>query len=580
MEHHVTFVTSYLRVYNEEYDFSKTFEKRLVLFKKVVELGLHICVFTSPEFEHIFREIALHNNNVCILQILDVEDLWFAQKAKQMTKEMNIEWKLPEKRSRIKDTCNYMLLMHAKVDFMKRAIDANPFHHQVFAWFDFSLPYVFKDPERTLIEMKNHSAREYPAAFLVMPGCWTIPTGPFTKENFLKDQICWRFCGGFFMGDKESILSFYETSIAYFDIFLFAIEYHIVWEVNYWAWLEANGHIHPLWYPADHNDSIIDIPYSLYVKSLINHANQVITYSYPAIEDPHGDRFFPSSASYIYDEIREKHILNTRYVNYFYKDNWDCIFFNEHRQIRTVNVCSELNTTTFEPIEYDIVMNDETNLKPNQHAFSLGLEDIRLYKENNQIMFIASNVHYHSYGKNRMIVGEYDYEENLCKNMQIIHMQWDSECEKNWVPLPSTTTTYFIYKFSPYTVGYLNKNDNNQLIYLHKLPEKSFKHKLLNRFRGSSSFIHYDDNHWIGVVHYSERTVPPTYYHCLLLINKQTKNPIIFSDPFKFGSQPIEFCIGFSMQREKYFFWISQMDRDPKLLTVDKDNIPLNNKCY
>jgi hypothetical protein len=34
----------------------------------------------------------------------------------------------------------------------------------------------------------------------------------------------------------------------------------LVWEVNYWAWLEAEGYISPIWYLADHNDTIINIP--------------------------------------------------------------------------------------------------------------------------------------------------------------------------------------------------------------------------------------------------------------------------------------------------------------------------------
>jgi hypothetical protein len=89
-----------------------------------------------------------------------------------------------------------------------------------------------------------------------MPGCWN-----FKCENIeaLKDSICWRFCGGFFMGDKNSLTSFYHVSISHFEEFL-KISEKLVWEVNYWAWLEASGYISPIWYLADHNDTIIDIP--------------------------------------------------------------------------------------------------------------------------------------------------------------------------------------------------------------------------------------------------------------------------------------------------------------------------------
>lgn len=79
------------------------------------------------------------------------------------------------------------------------------------------------------------------------------------KCRFLKDYICWRFCGGFFIGDKNSLLSFYDVSIARFEEFL-NLTKKLVWEVNYWAWLELMGYISPVWYLADHNDSIINIP--------------------------------------------------------------------------------------------------------------------------------------------------------------------------------------------------------------------------------------------------------------------------------------------------------------------------------
>jgi hypothetical protein len=40
----------------------------------------------------------------------------------------------------------------------------------------------------------------------------------------------------------------------------------IVWEVNYWAWLENLGLISPTWYLANHNDTIVNIPYTPIVE--------------------------------------------------------------------------------------------------------------------------------------------------------------------------------------------------------------------------------------------------------------------------------------------------------------------------
>ena len=42
MANKVTFVTSYLKIYDSDYDETKTFEKRLELFMKIVELNINI----------------------------------------------------------------------------------------------------------------------------------------------------------------------------------------------------------------------------------------------------------------------------------------------------------------------------------------------------------------------------------------------------------------------------------------------------------------------------------------------------------------------------------------------------------
>ena len=110
--------------------------------------------------------------------------------------------------------------------------------------------------------------------------------------------------------------------------------------------------------------------------------------------------------------------------------------------------------------------------------------------------------------------------------------------------------------------------------------ENKFNNEFINKFRGSTSFIEYNDENLIGLVHYSIPDRPPTYYHCIVLIDKTTLLPVIYSDPFKFGDKPIEFCIGFTIYENKYLFWISQMDREPLLIKIDIDNIPILNQIY
>jgi hypothetical protein len=253
MANNITFVTAYLKVYDSDYDESRTFEKRLDFFMKIVELNINICLFVSPEYKEDFELISTKHTNLNIIEVLSIEDL---EVTKLGNKNANL-LVLPDRRNNVKDTSNYMFLMNSKIEFIKKTIDVNPFDNEYFCWFDFSLPYIFKQLENSILKLKTYSETNFISEpFIVMPGCWNFKVG---NKDVLKDSICWRFCGGFFMGDKNSLLSFYDVSISHFEEFL-NLTGKIVWEVNYWTWLEAHGYISPIWYQADHNDSIINIP--------------------------------------------------------------------------------------------------------------------------------------------------------------------------------------------------------------------------------------------------------------------------------------------------------------------------------
>jgi len=561
-KNNVTFVTSYFKIYENDYDIEKIFEKRLELFLKLAITGINICIFITPEFQDIFTEICKKYTNIKVIDIYPKNDLKFSKKYFPEIEN----YQLPNKRSYVKDTEYYMSLMNSKIDFVNETIKLNPFSSKYFCWFDFSLPYIFKNIDETIKKIKLISQRNYIDSFLTMPGCWNLKVHDIM---FIKTNICWRFCGGFFMGDKNSLMDFYNLSYNNYSEFL-NLTKTILWEVNYWAWLESYKNFKPMHYSADHNDSIINIPRHIYTIKIGDFADEIIIYKYPKIESD--DSFFPSSASYIYDNINKKHIINTRYVNYYYKDNWDCDFFNPTRQIKTINVNSELDTN-FQPTSFNIVGINETGLVNNYAAFSLGLEDIRLYSQNGNIKFIASNVNYIPNLKNRMIIG--DYSNNVCSNCKIVNMIWDSNCEKNWSPIQfnKNEKQLFIYKWSPYQLGFVDE-ENNLQIYI----EKQFDDNIINKFRGSAPFIEKDEDTLIGLVHYSVPNVPPIYYHSLVLIDKNTLLPIMYSDPFKFYERAIEFCIGFTIYEDKYLFWISQMDREPLLLKININKIPIVNK--
>lgn len=247
-----TFVTAYLKVYDEEYDMLRTFENRLKHFMLLLELGINICIFIEPELQSKFNELELKYNNLKVIQSIKIQQLELYKIGEENSQLCN----LPANRNELKDTKNYLFLMLAKLEFLKKTIDLNPYNSDYFCWFDFSLPYIFKDMNNTLLKIKNISNTEFKEDFIYLPGCWNFK---INNLDYLANNIVWRFCGGFLLGDKRSLIHFYIISHDYFLSFLNQTR-TLVWEVNYWAWLENLGLISPIWYLADHNDSIVNIP--------------------------------------------------------------------------------------------------------------------------------------------------------------------------------------------------------------------------------------------------------------------------------------------------------------------------------
>jgi hypothetical protein len=193
------------------------------------------------------------NANVHMV-ILNFDDLYITQMTRRVGSLV-----LPGQRCMKKDTTEFMMLMHAKIELMIKAIEINPFGTDYFAWMDFSLGYIFKTPEQSIQKLQQLSRAIFQPKLFVIPGCWE--KGVFLNQMW--DRILWRFCGGFFIADKESLLYLYEMYMDWYPILLQDSK-KMTWETNVWAWLEQEKGWTPDWFLADHNDSMIDIPRKFY----------------------------------------------------------------------------------------------------------------------------------------------------------------------------------------------------------------------------------------------------------------------------------------------------------------------------
>jgi len=562
----ITFVTSFVDIYESTFE-DKTVEWRFNKFKDIAETGIQICVYVSPECYVRLAEFIQPYKNVRIMKQFRILDTLAAKACD------GVEYSLPDRRNRPKDVPEYMHLINSKTEFMYDAIQKNPWGSTHFAWIDFSISYVFHKKPETLEYLKILAKRTFIAEpFLIIPGCWDKL--PPVEVSQIAEGVYWRFCGGFLLGDAGSIVEFYNLYNQFYPVFL-RTHKKLVWEVNFWGWLEANYDWRPRWYRADHNDEIIKTPVDIYTVCMKD-VLSIKTYPYPKIET-----YEPMQASYIY--YNGKHILNTRYVNYWYWDSGHCHIKHPEDFIISKNLYSQLDPDTLMPISINdkefSEMRDETVGLVSKRCYFYGLEDIRLYEHGGKLKFIATNIDYSPIGSNRMIVGEYHPETLSYSNCRITEPPYESWCEKNWIPIKAPlleqpqeddTAEYFIYKWFPMEIGRLDPETYKlNIVVSHPILAPEF-----HRARGSTRFID-NGEYLVGLVHLSECTLPRRYYHIMVALDRETLRPIKYSETFSFLHIGIEFCIGFDIRGSEYVFWISTWDRNPMMVRIPIDKIPL-----
>ena len=254
----ITFVTCYVNIYVNEPFQHKNAPWRIEQFEYIASQGVNIIVYGDDTTMPYLEESAIKYPNV---KILNMDIPYQDTPIYNMCKDPYL--KMPERRLPQKDTFEYMSLMHAKIEFMYDAILKNPYFSRYFAWMDFSMAYLFGNKGYSLELLKNIALNcNFKTPIMAVPGCWQ-PIPP-NNSSAIVNNIHWRFCGSFFLGDIHSILKFHRIYRQEYPRFL-ETEGRLVWEVNLWAWLEANTDWNPDWYASDHNDRIIQMPPEFYV---------------------------------------------------------------------------------------------------------------------------------------------------------------------------------------------------------------------------------------------------------------------------------------------------------------------------
>lgn len=237
-----TLVTGFINLYNYDNDYSlKSFQTYLEKSKPLLELPLNKIIFLEKNTLEYIDSKFINNYNTFIPFEKEEIVYW---KYRDSIKNC----KLPKFRNINKDTHDYILIQLQKTEWIKKAIELNPYESSQFAWIDFGIFHIINNIDIFNTVCNNITNKYYNS--IRIPGCWNLSYNYDVYNN-----IAWYFCGGFFGGDKEYLVKFANLV---FNKTLELIKKNIlIWEVNIWylVYLE-NKHLFD-WYYGDHNISML-----------------------------------------------------------------------------------------------------------------------------------------------------------------------------------------------------------------------------------------------------------------------------------------------------------------------------------
>jgi hypothetical protein len=148
-----------------------------------------------------------------------------------------------------KDTIEYMYVQCSKTEWVKTAIEINPYDSEQFVWVDFGIYHIMNNDENLFIQViSNLNNKSYENIRVASGTCYNIET--------IYTHIQWFFLGGFFGGHKDRLIEF-ANLMKEKCIDIITNQKTIIWEVNIWflIYLENNDLFNR--YIANHNESML-----------------------------------------------------------------------------------------------------------------------------------------------------------------------------------------------------------------------------------------------------------------------------------------------------------------------------------
>lgn len=240
-----TLVTAFVAGANERND--RGIDDYIRYGKKLLESPINKVVF----FDDSLIGLLPNYPNTIIIPIKKEEMYLYEYKNKITNFSVNTQ--TPEK-----DSLEYMFLMCNKTEFIRKAIELNPFQTDQFVWVDFGINHMIKNSNKTfqslIVAMENKRYENVRIASIWGPEMHNIIINTF-RINPYKD-IMWYFAGSIFGGESKSLIKFADLTKKQ-CIKIIEERKTLMWEVNVWFLLYLeNPELFSL-YNCDHNESIL-----------------------------------------------------------------------------------------------------------------------------------------------------------------------------------------------------------------------------------------------------------------------------------------------------------------------------------
>jgi len=221
--------------------------------KKLMSAPVNKIIFFDESFiEKCPREY--FNDNTIIIPVKKEDNYLYNYKDK--ITEFHVNTDFAEK-----DTLDYMLTICHKTEYVKKAIELDPFKSKQFVWIDFGINHMLKKNSSTedflkvITSVKNKIYDNVRIASI-----WEPPMYEMAKNTFNRDiykDVMWFFAGSVFGGDSQSLIKFAELTK---EKCLKLIEERrsLMWEVNVWFLVYMENPTLFSLYSSDHNDSVVE----------------------------------------------------------------------------------------------------------------------------------------------------------------------------------------------------------------------------------------------------------------------------------------------------------------------------------